>query len=266
MIKKTIENFSFNNKDLRKFVLRPPKEILISLFLQLKYPKSERISMFNTSKSEKKLYLTFITIALGLNLSAFAHADHYKDQNPSNSSYYEDNADENPSQRDYRNSGLSDQDLTNKIRDKIGSGWLSKGYDQVKIQVNNGAVTLQGNVKTWDDKEKVEKEVRNMDGVKSLNSQLTFIKSNHNKHKQKQFSQDTYATSADDQLNKKIRDHVSRGWLWNSYKQVSLNTSNGVVRLEGIVDSMSDQQKLMNEIQKIDGVSSVKSNLKLKNC
>src|ERR1700722_12481839 len=32
----------------------------------------------------------------------------------------------------------------------------------------------------------------------------------------REFSQDTYATAADDQLNKKIRDKVSRGWLWNS--------------------------------------------------
>lgn len=79
------------------------------------------------------------------------------------------------------------------------------------------------------------------------------------------FPQDRYKTSADEQLNKTIRDKVSKGWLWDSYKEVSLNTSDGVVTLEGTVDSVNDQKKLTNEIQKIDGVKSVKSDLTIKN-
>lgn len=159
---------------------------------------------------------------------------------------------------------ISDQDLAKKINDKLHSGWFSRGYDQVTADVNNGVVTLQGSVKTWADKEKVEKEIRDMDGVRKLNSGID-VQDLTSRGKQTDFQLDRAATAADDQLNKKIRDQVSRGWLWNDYKDVKLNTSNGVVTLEGNVDDLKDQQKLMTEVQKVEGVQAVKSDLRVKN-
>lgn len=78
------------------------------------------------------------------------------------------------------------------------------------------------------------------------------------------YSQDTFATPSDQQLNKKIRDDVTDGWLWDSYKGVILNTSNGVVTLEGSVKDADEQRKLTDKISKIEGVKSVKSNLTFK--
>jgi osmotically-inducible protein OsmY len=230
----------------------------------------------------KKIFFSCGITALCLSFTMGAYAGNYQNQNPSsyyqyqtNGSYYQyqgqgpassyvadvsDPSDDNTDE----NSSVSDQELTKKIHDKLSSGLFSQGYNQVNIQVNNGNVTLQGTVKTWDDKRKIEKEIRNLDGVKSLSSEIQ-VQESSSKESPRAFSQDTYATSTDDQLNKKIRDKVSRGWIWDSYKGVTLNTSNGVVTLEGTVDSISDQQKLATEIQKIDGVKSVKSNLKIKN-
>lgn len=159
----------------------------------------------------------------------------------------------------------SDQELVKKIHDKIGSGWFSKGYEQVTVNVNNGVVTLSGSVKTQADKEKVEKEVRNLDGVKKLDSQIVVRDISTINDAKKDFSQDTFATSADEQLNKKIRDDVSRGWLWNDYEDVYLNTANGVVTLNGEVDDRDDETTLLKEIQKVEGVKSVKSNLRIDN-
>lgn len=82
--------------------------------------------------------------------------------------------------------------------------------------------------------------------------------------KDRPFAQDTAATAADAQLNKRIRDKISKGWLWDSYKEVILNTANGVVTLNGTVDSVDDQKKLVNEIPKIEGVRSVISQLRIK--
>ncbi len=161
-------------------------------------------------------------------------------------------------------SEVSDQELSSKIHDKIGSGYFSKGYDQVTVQVKDGVVTLQGQVQNIDDKNKLDKEVRNMNGVKELNSEVTVVEKGKD-NRSHEFAQDTYLTSADEQLNNKIRDKVSRGWLWNSYKNVKLKTSNGVVTLEGNVNDLSDQQKIMTEIQKVEGVKQVKSDLKINN-
>lgn len=204
----------------------------------------------------------FLALVLGLNLSAFADYYQNQDASPSNDSYYSSDSQPNNTRS---TSNVSDQELTKKINDKIGPGWFTKGYDQVNFQVNNGFVTLQGSVKTQEDKEKVEKIVRDIDGVKGVNSRIAVQDQNPSDRQQKQFSQDKAATSADDQLNKKIRDNVSRGWLWNSYTDVFLNTANGTVTIEGTVDSMKDQQKLVNEIQKVDGVRNVRSNLTIKN-
>lgn len=153
-----------------------------------------------------------------------------------------------------------DQELAKKIQDKIGEGWFSRGYEKVKVEVNNGDVTLNGSVNSVSDKEKVQKEVRNIDGVKKLTSNLTVEQKDHSKVANK-FPQDTFATSADEQLNKKIRENVSEGWVWDSYKGVSLNTNHGVVTLKGTVKNVDDAQKLVKEVQKIDGVKEVKSNL-----
>lgn len=202
---------------------------------------------------------------------SFSNYSSQRDINPNSSSYY------NPSGSSYSNakdpySGSSsatysetsgDQELARRIREKISSGWFSRGYDRVSVQVNNGAVIIQGVVKSQADKDKVEKEIRDIDGVKSLTSHVNVEESHARGHEERQFLQDRAATSEDQQLNKKIRDNVSKGWLWDSYKDVSLNTSNGVVTLDGTVGSESDKQDLINEVQKVEGVKSVKSNLRI---
>jgi osmotically-inducible protein OsmY len=76
---------------------------------------------------------------------------------------------------------ISDEDISKNIYNKIKSGWFTKGYDQVTVQVRNGMVTLMGNVNTWEDKDKVEKEVRKVDGVASINNQITVLNSKDSK-------------------------------------------------------------------------------------
>ncbi|MCE5318928.1 MAG: BON domain-containing protein [Parachlamydia sp.] len=192
--------------------------------------------------------LGFLTVALSMMCVTGVYADYNREQG-------------------YAMTGttVSDQDLLNKVQDKVSSGWFSKGNKNINVQVNNGVVTLQGFVKTESEKDKIEREVRNIDGVSTLISKLTVQDARSGNASDKPYTQDTYATPADDQLNKKIRDKTSRGWLWNSYKEVILNTNNGSVTLTGMVDSAKDQQKLLKEIQKVEGVRSVQSRLTIKN-
>lgn len=209
----------------------------------------------------KKQSIQFFMTTMGLSFCTLAQADQSQNLN----SFYAAN---------HRNTHLayadqakmSDADLTKKIEDEISSGWFSDGYDQVHVQVINGKVMLKGMVKTQSDKEKLEKEIRNIDGVMSLNSQLSVqnMSSSDKKSEKSQFPQDKYATAEDEQLNQRIRDVVSRGWLMDSYKDITLNTSKGIVTLDGSVGSVDDRQDLIDKIQKIDGVKAVKSNLTVK--
>lgn len=195
-------------------------------------------------------------IVASLVLSTGVYANYYSNQNTSSPSY--------TNQANYGNPGISDQELAKKVRDKVDSAWSSK-YDQISVFVNNGMVTLQGSVPTWKDKDNIEKAIRNLEGVRGLNSHITVQDPSSHNNQQKQFPQDRAATPIDDQLNKKIRDNISRGWLWDSYKEIALNTNNGVVTLEGVIDNMDDQKKLISDIQKIEGVKSVRSALRVKN-
>lgn len=139
------------------------------------------------------VFLT-VTVALATFGSVNAAYNSYSDnsQTPSTSSYYhsqnrnindyDNNSDatlnspnfsRNDSAFTNRSEIVSDQDLTKKIRDKIGSGWFSRGYEDVQVAVNNGNVTLAGTVRTIDDKQKVEKEVRKIDGVKNVDNRIS---------------------------------------------------------------------------------------------
>lgn len=72
---------------------------------------------------------------------------------------------------------------------------------------------------------------------------------------------DTAVTAQDAELNKTIRDKVTRGWLWDSYRGVSLSTNNGTVTLKGTVEKDSDKEKLITAVQDVPGVVSVRSDL-----
>lgn len=220
-------------------------------------------NMFNKLLLNKTNEIASLTLALGLTCIASLQADSDLDQlsTTTKNSVNENNKStlDSSSRKD-----LSDQDLLKKVQKKISSGWFSKGFDGVTVLVNEGVVTLKGTVKTLDDKQKVEKEVNDVDGVIDVKSELT-IRKDGSSAKANEFPQDNYTTSNDELLNEQIRNDVSRGWLWTSYKSISLSTDNGVVTLKGNVDDKSDQDKIMKEIQKIKGVKSVKSELKFKN-
>ncbi|CRX39277.1 BON domain-containing protein [Estrella lausannensis] len=193
---------------------------------------------------------------------------------PTSKNYVASNAHDNSMQ-------LTDAELAKQIHDKLDSGWLSKSYAGVTARVSNGNVVLQGQVGTSVDKSKLEEEIRNMKGVISLNSQVTVGEQNtmekpaqdqmeqSGQHKMElpgsEFPQDKAATTADRQLNKKIRDNIGKNWLGKNYNEIALNTKNGIVTLQGAIKNPGDQQKLVNEIQQIEGVKSVKSELRVLN-
>lgn len=153
-------------------------------------------------------------------------------------------------------SELSDEDLTVKIREKLRLGWSEFWFNFITVEVNHGIATLQGKVPSWDDKTAVESLVKETDGVKKLKS---LLRVESLLYKERRFA-DSAATNEDEQLNRKIRQQ-----LGGNFKDVHLNTSNAQVKLEGSIANLRDQEKLVTEIRKIQGVASVTSYLIIKN-
>lgn len=67
---------------------------------------------------------------------------------------------------------LSDETVTQRIRELLRSKAFSRGFDQVVFNVAQGDVTLQGYVQSQNDKLKLERGIRAIAGVRSLKSNL----------------------------------------------------------------------------------------------
>lgn len=155
----------------------------------------------------------------------------------------------------------ADEQLARAIQDSLRRGWSSRTYEQIDVTVRNGEVTLKGTVQSWEEKNDIEKRVRSIDGVKKVNNQITVADKQSNQKERGDFPQDQYASPEDKELNKKIRNKISKGWFWDSYKDIQINTMGGAVTVEGSVDSQQDKDKITKEIQAISGVRSVTNDL-----
>lgn len=69
-------------------------------------------------------------------------------------------------------SNSQDRQLNAKIRDKLSNGWFSKGYETLVIRTTNGVVVISGNVDKPEDVQKINDQVKNIEGVRSVNNQL----------------------------------------------------------------------------------------------
>lgn len=187
-------------------------------------------------------------------------------------------SDQKSDSRDSRN--VPDQEISKNVQDLLEPGVFSKGYPNVKFNVNNGNVTLRGTVDTQDDKTKIEDNVRKVKGVRQVNNQITFMgkQVSYNdtstttgdmdakvRDAEKNYPQDSASTEADKRINARIREKISDGWFTRSYEAIILRTNNGVVTIVGIVDSKDDVQKINDKLKDVGGIRSVNNQLSTKN-
>ena len=166
----------------------------------------------------------------------------------------------------------SDQEIYQKIQEKLNSGWFSKGFESVSFGVRNGDVLLRGSVETIEDKNKVEDNVRKVDGVRRINNQIRIDKESANDYKdtqlqdsEKKYPHDQASNQQDRQINAKIRDKLGNGWFSKGYDNIEIKTTNGTVMLSGTVDNTDEIQKINNQIKEIEGVRKVDIQLSVKN-
>ena len=175
-----------------------------------------------------------------------------------------------------RDQQVPDQEIAKKIQDAIGPGVFSNGYNNVKFSINGGYIILKGTVDTIEDKNKVEENVRKIDGVKQVDNQirvsgkatayvqLTADNLSKLKEYETKFPNDKAQTDGDRIINSRIEEKLNGGWFSKGYPNIALNTSNGNVTVTGYVDSSDDVQKVEEEIKKIDGVRSVNNQVIVK--
>lgn len=191
-------------------------------------------------------------------------------------------------QSDMRSPNAADRDLDKRVRDAISSGWFSRGYQGVRIRINNGNVMLRGIVDSEENKKKVEDTVRKIDGVKQVDNQIRVkqdrdsrdsrdrdARDNRNRDTgsarmqnrdstEKMTAQDQASNPQDRQLNARIRERLENSGI-RGREMLILKTTDGVVIISGNIDRMEDSQRLHNLIRGIEGVRSVNNQLNVKN-
>lgn len=166
----------------------------------------------------------------------------------------------------------TDQELVEKIRDSLRSGWFSKGYENVNFDVHFGNVTLSGTVDTLENKNKVDDAVKKINGVRQIVNQIRIARENADKYSdedlqksEKTFPQDSAYSPEDRQINAKIRDKLGRGWFSRGYEALVIKTANGIVVISGPIDKIEDAQKISEELKDVEGVKGINSKLTIKN-
>lgn len=177
-------------------------------------------------------------------------------------SYYSD---------DHTKPAVSDEELTRKVREALSSGWFSKGYEGLKVNVSNGQVVISGQVESLEDKNKILEKVNEINGVKRVTSNITVAPSSEKNvdstkadEMRNKYPKDRAMSAADKDLHAKVRDKISGGWFGRENETLVLVTENGIVTISGTVDKVEDIDNYNKKIKEVEGVKEVRNNLRVK--
>jgi osmotically-inducible protein OsmY len=120
---------------------------------------------------------------------------------------------------------------------------VSVPHDRVKVQVQNGLVTLSGEVDWWYQKNAAESAVRHLTGVVSVSNEITI------KPEIKQLDDD-------------VRDQIESAFQRNAVldaRRITVDTRGGKVILRGSVRSWAEREQVELVVWAAPGVSEVES-------
>jgi hyperosmotically inducible periplasmic protein len=150
--------------------------------------------------------------------------------------------------------------VTAKIQAKYFMDAEVKGRD-IDVDTQNGTVTLRGQVSSEAERRQAIAIARNTEGVRDVADQLTVNRVTESGDNQTGLSQ-TAATVDDAWITTKVQ---SKFFLDRDIKgsTINVNTSGGVVTLEGSVRSAAERQAAEQIARETEGVSRVNNQLKV---
>jgi hyperosmotically inducible protein len=152
-------------------------------------------------------------------------------------------------------STIEDTAITAKVKSRLMNEDTLKKSD-ISVKTTNGVVTLSGTATTSKAKSLAEEDARAIEGVKSVDNNLTTPSSNKLEAKTKQAAARTERVVSDSWITTKVKseilaDSVSKGF------DVSVKTYHGVVKLTGTLANGDAVDHVKDIAKKVDGVKSV---------
>jgi hyperosmotically inducible protein len=144
---------------------------------------------------------------------------------------------------------VDDATITTKVNDVIVKDQDAK-YLKIDVTSTEGNVVLQGSISDKAAEDRIVGKIREIKGVKSVNSQL----------KPKSATAGEYID--DSMITTKVNAEIVKD-PDAQYFKIDVTTTQGDVVLQGFVNSRDTEARLVKEIRQIKGVKSVKSLLKI---
>jgi len=144
---------------------------------------------------------------------------------------------------------VSDSWLTSKAKIALFADERVKGRE-VRVETVNGQIFLRGKVDSDGAKTAAEEIAKGVEGVKSVKNDLQVVPAAARK-----------AVTADDkQITKAVTASLAKD---PQLKKIDVHTDAGVVVLSGEVQSMAQSAKASDLAHRVDGVKSVKNELRV---
>ncbi len=159
----------------------------------------------------------------------------------------------------------SDTAITAELKGKITESDLLDHTD-ISVETNNGVVALTGTVATEAQKAHAEELAKNTTGVVSVNNQLN-LNPDQNKGmvgNAEEKTKEAYSETKGELSNARITSEVKLKFAADGTVKalnIDVDTSNGVVTLNGTVNSRKELDQAVRLAKSVDGVKHVKSNL-----
>jgi hyperosmotically inducible periplasmic protein len=159
----------------------------------------------------------------------------------------------------------SDTAITAELKGKITDSELLDNTD-ISVETNNGVATLTGAVATEAQKAHAEELAKNTKGVTSVDNKLVVDpeKSKGIVGNAEEKAKEGYSESKDALSNARITSEVKLKFAADDTVKalnIDVDTNNGVVTLNGTVNSKKELNQAVQLAKSVDGVKHVKSNL-----
>lgn len=172
---------------------------------------------------------------------------------------------DNPSQIGAAKDARSDTAITAELKGKITESDLLDNTN-ISVDTDHNVVTLSGEVATAEQKAHAEELAKNTTGVLSVNNKLAINPESSKgitgkaEEKTKEGYNETKGTLSNARITSEVKLKFAADDTVKALN-IDVDTDNGVVTLNGSVNSKAELQKAIQLAKSVDGVHHVKSNL-----
>ena len=141
--------------------------------------------------------------------------------------------------------------ILDDVQFNLNTDAITEGFD-IAVKVNDGVVTLNGNVNTWYERLHAEDVAGKVRGVRRVINQI-------------EVNRETTRTHTAAMVAKNIREHFKRNWAVRPvYDRINVTVKNGVATLTGEVDTWAQRRQAEEVAFNTEGIWKVDNRLQVK--